>query len=380
MSIRKREWKTGIAWQVDYRDGQGKRRARQFDTKKEAVAWAARAAVEIQDGIHTADSTSITVAQAGEVWIEACRNDGLERSTLRQYRNHLDLHINPLIGQTKLSRLTTPMVKEFRDRLANARSAIIATKVLTSLGSIIGEMQERGLVAQNVARAARRRARGRAATRHKLPLKIGETIPSKQDVRALLEAAEGRWRPLFVTAAFTGLRASELRGLAWDNVSFEDRVIRVECRADEFGQIGSVKSESGRRRVTMPPVVLNTLREWKLACPKGPLGLVFPNTLGTVDNLSNIHRLGYAPTSIRAGLETSRIVNGRTVMRKKYTFHALRHFYASWLIDQDFPPKKIQSLMGHASITMTFDIYGHLFPTDDDDFARLAAGERSVIG
>jgi integrase len=58
----------------------------------------------------------------------------------------------------------------------------------------------------------------------------------------------------------------------------------------------------------------------------------------------------------------------------------LRHFCASYLIDQGFPPKKVQTLLGHASITMTFDLYGHLFPSEKDDLARMEAGERALMG
>ena len=60
--------------------------------------------------------------------------------------------------------------------------------------------------------------------------------------------------------------------------------------------------------------------------------------------------------------------------------HALRHFHASWLIDQGFPPKRVQKLMGHSSITVTFDTYGHLFPVSDDDRSKLAAASAALLG
>jgi len=59
---------------------------------------------------------------------------------------------------------------------------------------------------------------------------------------------------------------------------------------------------------------------------------------------------------------------------------ALRHFYASWLIEQGFLAKKVQSLLGHGSIQMTFDTYGHLFPDPEDDYAKLEAGELELVG
>lgn len=378
MSIRKRKWGTGVAWQVDYKDQDGKRKTKQFRTRKEAAAWEPRAKVEVQDGIHTADSASIMVTDAGILWIERCTIDELERATIQDYQRHLDLHINPRIGEVKLSRLTAPMVKEFRDTLAKTHSKAMVKKVLTSLKALISEAQGRGLVAQNVAREVK----VRNAKRHKRKLEIGNGIPTKAEVKGILNAAQGRWRPLLVTAVFTGLRASELRGLTWEHVDFENRVVRVRQRADRFNVIGSPKSGAGKRDVVMPPVVMNTLKEWKLACPKSESGLVFPNGKGNVEALSNIYRRGFAPAQIASGAcDDSGEVDkqGEPIMKARYGLHALRHFYASWLIEQGLPPKRVQAMVGHESITMTYDLYGHLFPSDGDDFEKLAAGELSIL-
>src|SRR5262249_36494233 len=98
------------------------------------------------------------------------------------------------------------------------------------------------------------------------------------------------WRPLIVTAIFTGMRASELRGLAWRHVDFEAGVIRVRQRADRFNRLGPPKSKAGRRDIPMSPMVANTLKEWKLACPKTALDLVFPSQRGDVLRHTNLYR------------------------------------------------------------------------------------------
>ncbi len=66
--------------------------------------------------------------------------------------------------------------------------------------------------------------------------------------------------------------------------------------------------------------------------------------------------------------------------KPKYGLHALRHFYASWIIEQGFSPKKCQTLLGHSSIQMTFDTYGHLFPDPKEDLAKLEAAELKLVG
>lgn len=82
-----------------------------------------------------------------------------------------------------------------------------------------------------------------------------------------MEAATGRWRPFLVTALFTGMRASELRGLNWSNVDLDKGIIHVRQRADAWGTIGKPKSKAGNRDIPLVPMVINTLREWRAICP-----------------------------------------------------------------------------------------------------------------
>src|ERR1700727_631515 len=128
MSIRKRTWKNAegvekTAWVVDYVDQAGKRRLKTFERKKDADCFHATAKVEVKAGIHTADNASITVAEAGERWLTACVNAGLERTTIDAYRSHVDLHIKPFLGRRKLSELTVPMISEFQRNLRDGTSA-----------------------------------------------------------------------------------------------------------------------------------------------------------------------------------------------------------------------------------------------------------------
>jgi len=388
MSVRKRIWQNrdgsnGEAWVVAYTDQDGTRRIKTFERKKDADAYHARVAVDVSAGTHTAESRSLTVAEAGRLWIESAEAAKLERSTLEQYRRHLDLHIAPFIGAVRLAQLTVPAVRAFEDRLRAARSPAMVRKVLTSLGSILADAQERGLVAQNVARSLRtRRLRGKerhADRRQKGRLKVGVDIPTPDEVRAIIAHLKGRWRPMLLTTMFTGLRVSELRGLRWSDVDLRRGEIHVRQRADRWRVIGRPKSEAGERTIPLPPMVVNALREWKLACPRGELDLAFPNGAGRVEDASNIAERGWIPTQIAADIVTK-------AGEAKYPgLHSLRHFYASWCINRradgglELPLKVVQARLGHASIQMTADRYGHLFPRGDDG-AELAAAERAFLG
>lgn len=370
-----------MAWVADYVDQSGKRRLKTFATKKEADAFLVTARHEVRSGSHTPDSVSITVAKAAELWLSHAESEGLERSTIAQYRAHVNHHVKPLLGAVRLSNLTAPKVQEFADELVKTRSRVLARKVLSSLKAIVTHAQRSGSVAQNVARAVSIKVSKRAR-RKVLP-------PTKAELLAILACAEGRWQPLIQVAALTGLRASELRGLTWSDVDFSAKVLRVRQRADAWGAIGPLKSEAGRRDVPLPPSLLKTLKEWRLACPKGELDLVFPNGGGGIESHSNIVNRGFGPVQIRAGVVRATMPKPagvadigneeRPPARPKYGLHALRHFYASWLIDEGFPPKRVQTLLGHSSIGMTLDIYGHLFPDGDGDHKRLAAAEQALL-
>src|SRR4051794_25617693 len=135
MAIRKRTWTTGgaakTAWVADYFDQAGTRRQKQFPTRKAADAWLINARHEIGLGIHTPASASPTVAEAGDLWLAQGDTDGLEPSTLMQYRQHLDYHIRPLIGAVRLADLSPAIVQSFRNELiASGRSRIMARKVV----------------------------------------------------------------------------------------------------------------------------------------------------------------------------------------------------------------------------------------------------------
>jgi integrase len=423
MSVRKRTWRTDRgemkeAWIVDYVDQHGKRHIKTFQKKKAADAHHATVSVDVQKGVHTPDSESITVAEAGEAWIKTGEDNELERSTLDEYRRHLDLHIKPYLGNVKLSRLTAPMVKEFRAKLREGtpapdeqtgtkRSAAMVRKIVCSLGSIVADAQESGSVAQNVVRGLTSRKKKGSKAEQRSKLKVGVDIPTPNEIKMIVVKLDGRWRPMLLTAIFTGLRASELRGLRWSDVDLKKAEIHVHQRADRYNAIDKPKSEAGERTVPLPPMVSNALREWKLKCPGRKTGkkdaegkpvwelhYVFPNGAGRVENHGNIVNRGLWPVQIAAGVTVPVLDKdgapkvddeGNPMVAAKYTgLHALRHFYASWCINRkadgglELPGKVIQERLGHSTIAMTMDTYGHLFPRGDDGDA-LAEAERQLM-
>ena len=379
MSVRKRKWTTRSgeakeAWIVDYVDQQGERHIKTFDKKKDADSFRDSVGVDVREGVHTPENKSITVAQAADDWLAYVELEGRERSTVTQYRQHVTQHIVPRIGNEKLARLTTPSINAFRDTLLRELSRPLARKVLVSLKALLKDAKRRGNIKQNPAAEVTISTdkRGRAK------LKIGVDIPTPEEIKLIVGAAKGRWRPFVLTAIFTGLRSSELRGLSWQDIDLKKGELHVRQRADRWNTIGAPKSETSERTIPLGPFVLNTLREWKLVCPKGELGLVFPNGSGNAENHGNFVKRGMWPTLIAAGVTAGGLA--------KYTgLHSLRHFYASWCINRKedgglgLDLKTVQARMGHSTLAMTADTYGHLFPRRDDG-AELASAERALLG
>lgn len=318
-------------------------------------------------GLHTADTQSVTVAAACDLWVCHAENKGLERGTIDQYRQLAELHIKPLLGAERVSRLNAVKVKAYRDKLLASRSRAMARKAIRALSSVLRTAMDNGLVAQNVA-AGVRFAR-EARTKGKVE------IPTRDELRAMLNLASSDFKPLLTTAIYTGLRASELRGLTWGNVDLKGATITVSQRADKFNAIGAPKSAAGRRSIPISAALVSILREWKLRCPKGPLGLVFPNTAGNVQDYGHLLRRRFFPLQIEAGICDPVAIDGiakiekdgSVVMQARYGFHALRHAAASAWIKQRIDLKRLQVWIGHENIQLTLDTYGHLIKDVEAD-------------
>jgi integrase len=172
---------------------------------------------------------------------------------------------------------------------------------------------------------------------------------------------------------FSGMRASELRGLRWQDVDLDHGIVHVRQRADAWHHIGPPKSAAGSRVIPLVPMAINALRQWRASCPIGELDLVFPNGAGNVESQGNILNRVWGPLQRSCAITDD---NGKG----RYTFHALRHAAASLFIAHlGWTAKRVQSVLGHASISMTFDRYGHLFSDPAGDREAMKKLEAAIV-
>ena len=160
-----------------------------------------------------------------------------------------------------------------------------------------------------------------------------------------------------VTVVLTRMKERELIGLQWGHVDWMRSQLPIR-RTFNHGKFMEPKSKASRRKIDLAPELVHELKKWKLACPKGELDLIFPAEEGTPENAANLLYTRFFPALRRAELPRMR-------------FHNLRHTYASLLIAQGEHPKYTQSQLGHSSINVTMDIYGHLMETVNQKAASL---------
>jgi integrase len=356
--IRKRRGR----WVLDFYDHHGKRRwqtMKKGTTKEQARSELAEIERKIRHGAYTPVRALPTFGKVADDWL-ASKKPNVRWSTYHQYRGHVRNHLKPYFEGLKINQANFDAVESFkRHCLKEGVTLPTLRKLFISLGGILTYAVRMRYIDYNPARDVEKpRVRSMANQEDMVVLQ-------PKQIRALLDKArDERDKTLFMAAVFTGLRQGELLGLKWGDIDWTASQILVR-RTYNHGRFFPPKSRASNRRVDMAPELVSQLKKWKLACPPGELGLVFPSRIGTPWDQSNMVNRGFYPALRRAGLPRIR-------------FHDLRHCFASLLISQNENVKYIQAMLGHASITMTLDIYGHLMKNQNQEaVSRLG---RTILG
>lgn len=394
-------------WVADYIDQYGKRHREKPEGNFENMAQQRRAAQsllkkrldEVDRGSYSADSARLTFGQVAAAFLESKVN--IRPSTRRNYRSLIDLYLAPYFGTKKLRHISVadiecfrndlsvgrppPIVDAFAMRMRNERPALsqararqrasmkapgirTINKAVGLLGSIFRYACKHEWINRNPAEYVEKL---------KVPVSLDSdaldsNVLAPSEIVRLLDAAEpSRWskdgktyinnyRLLIKTAVFTGMRSGEIRGLKWGDIDWASGQIHVR-RSYKEGHFNAPKTQASIRQIELPGFLLAELREWRLACPKGKHDLVFPNLAGNPMSNTNLLQRGFYPALRRAGL-------------RKIRFHDLRHTFASMLIAGGEDIVRVSRLLGHASPTITLQVYAHMLPNEHYGSAdRLAS-------
>lgn len=371
-SVRRRTWKVAsgeakAAWVVDYTDSRGDRQRKHFTNKKRADAFRIHIEGQMQAGTYRPDAERVTVKEVCESFLEHCadrntRDEDMTRKMLAVYKGHVKNHIlheDRGLGSCKLSQLTAKSIGAFRDRLRSVGVTIPTTrKILTTLHSALAYAISQDWVATNAAHGTRVRGPRDERSKKIVP-------PSKEGIRAIFEAADGDFRVALLFAASTGARAGEQWGARWRDVDLDKGDFSISRRVDAYGDEGPPKSVAGVRTVPISDQLIALLRAWKLKSKfKKPDDLIFPNGEGNYIGHDNLVKRRFKPLFDK--VEASHVNEQRSSPPpRRFNWHALRHFAISCWIEAGMAPKTVQTFAGHASLQVTMDRYGHLFPSED---------------
>ena len=310
-SVRKREWthkgEPKTAWVVNYTDQEGKRRLKTFNLKKDADRYRIKVENEIEGGVHVAPSETITVAEAGLLFLDDCDRramirDRMTKISAHDYRWVFKRHISPRFGVTKVSELDPRIVKAWlqEQRLAFAHGTVAKMRLV--FGGLLDHAVSLRKAKRNVLTDNKVRTPGGKRNRVVLARTLLETMAERRPLERRLSHLQRR--ALVPLALFCGLRQGEIAALRWEHVRFELGIIEVRHSINKKDGLKEPKSGAGLRDVPMPPIVLDALLELHAFCRNPSDGFAFPSASGKVrKNPSDIFRELWRPLVERAGLE-----------------------------------------------------------------------------
>jgi integrase len=298
----------------------------------------------------TLTNPDITLQSYASRWLLTYA-DNLKPATVKAYRESLTNHILPFLADVPLSgikrRMAIDLIVELRRKGLSANSIRL---VHATLRVILNGAVDEGILPVNPASKPGRLLRG------PIPAGMIVTPLTQQELSLFLNTIKDRFTcyyPLFLTLARTGLRFGEALGLLWQDIDFEKRLIHVRrtlgmggIEAPKNGKTRNVDMSQQLGAVLRRHLMLTREEVLKNSCSEFP-PWVFCNTVGTPLDPNNVRERIFYKAIEASGL-------------RKFRIHDLRHTYASLLIQNGESLAYVKDQLGHHSIQITVDTYGHL--------------------
>ena len=356
--VRKRRGK----WVADYRDSAGKRHWETFETRKEAEQVLARHVTAIKDGRYAPANDKRTVKDAYESWwrlsVEGTDNrsgTALRPTTRALYSMTWTTHIEKKWGARKLLTVGAEEVATWQQELLSAGNGPkTVLNCVQLLGCLFKHARRFRWIAANPCEDVRK-------PRYKVKVRAFTAA----EVATLASEADEPTALLIRTAASTGLRFGELAGLEWQQVSLDTGAITVR-RQFTHGAWSDLKTANSRRRI---PIANELRRQLRLHRLRTPGELVFPGPAGKPIDYHNWRTRTWVPLLEKTG--PSKDHPKRVPISG--TFHMLRHFFVTALIQSGVNAKVAQTLAGHHSASFTLDQYADAVPEQLEEAGEKVA-------
>jgi integrase len=344
----------------------GKQQWRTWDRKRDAENYLDDLSPEVRDGTYH-EIKKATFSEYLEHWQTAhLLPEQFKPSTYNAYRSIVALHLLPAFKNYPMLAITPAEINSFSAKLLqqngagrkNKLSRKTVRNVLNLLGEIMSKAVAEGYLKHSPMEGvdkprADKEQKGRAL--------------KPDEIQSVLKACEGKPHAMIATAIATGMRRGEQFGLDWEQIDFENNVIKVRRELYwKFGKYHAVqegeakhvfvlpKSKKSTRDIDMSPELRKELLE--LYMMSGKKGLVFSTSTGTPLNPDNVVKRDFA--EILKSAEGAR-AEAKLPVIGKVRWHDLRHTFGSLKIDQGEDLLYVSRQMGHSSVSVTADIYAH---------------------
>ncbi|MFF4976322.1 tyrosine-type recombinase/integrase [Streptomyces sp. NPDC001083] len=378
---------TGLRYRARYVGPDGSEKSKSFPDgqKRLAEKWLTNTASDMSRGHYIDPRTArITFKAYAEKWLKAHTAD-LSSQIVTEQR--LRLHAFPVVGRRPLDSFRPEHIRELTRALEDnpAVSDAYARNIYGDVRAVLSAAVDDGLLPRNPCSAKSVRPPA-SEQRHVVPW-----LPAQ--VRAVRAALPERYRTMVDAGAGCGLRQGEIVGLAEDAIDFEGRILRVirQVKLIRGKAVLAPPKCSKERDVPLPSSVAEGLRAHIDACkpvetelpwrkPDGPkvsVRLLFTNTAGGVVWRSNFNTQEWKPALAVAGLIAEAGADGRYESAREHGMHALRHFYASVLLDAGESVKAVSQYLGHTDPALTLRVYAHLMPSSHERTRKTIDGALS---
>ena len=322
-----------------------------FNTRREAEQFAEEQEALERRGKNTRPSeVNMTMREfVQDIWGPSL---DVETQTKIDYENIYNSHIDPEFGDRPIASITPSDIQKWRVRLKNTVATTgyrlkpsYVEKLTNQLGAIFRVAMDNDVIHKNPMSKIKRRK----------PKSEKRIVPlDMHTIQSLANGFAPRWQIMVWIGFFTGMRPSEILGLTWDRLDFDNQEITIDRQLSRDGQkvfADHLKTTKSYRKIPFSPYLQKLLLLHKETHGLGPHGLILQNRTG------NIWRYKDASAMFR-------LIARPLGFDKGEGLHQLRHTCASVLIKLGNNAKQIQEWLGHESILETMDTYGHLFPRD----------------
>lgn len=368
----RKDGRVGASVTITYRDRDTGReiKKRSSTTRKseeEADEWLLRRRHDALEGkIEAPPEASDTLRSHLETWLRDVVEPRVSPNTLQKRVWAASNHIAPALGDLELRDVSPRRVSSFYSRLSREGYALATRREIhVTLRMALEQAVRWQLIPSNPCDLVD--APKQAVREYREDEEEIRALTDEQAIRLFEETAEKRWHNYYVAAIRTGLRPGEMLALRWSDVdlSSDPASIRVRRTLDTHhaARFGPPKSDASRRTVALHFEAAEAFERQRRmleaeGLPTGAGDLVFPSKVGTPMQATNLRRRHLQPDLAAAGLP-------------KLTLHELRHTYASIALHEwQLPHAIVQQALGHTSIKMTMDLYGHLMPSAQADAMR----------